>query len=87
MRKVFALVPLLFVVLAACGGGELGDECDEEGVQKGECSDGLVCGKKGATDGSLVCLKQCSAQTDCSGEEVCNGVGETSLKACRPALR
>ena len=32
----------------ACSGEELVETCDEEGVTKGECIDGAICGNLGA---------------------------------------
>ena len=76
---------MLFVgLVAACADGDLGESCDESGVVDGECDDGLVCGKKSDDSNDLFCLKQCSAQSDCAGNEDCNGVSGSSLKACRP---
>ncbi len=73
---------MLGFVLVACGNSDIGEDCDEEGRVGGECVDGAVCGKNNA--GSLVCLKQCTTQVECSAGEDCNGVGGTSLKGCRP---
>lgn len=83
MRKVVVLFSLSILGLLACGGGELGESCEESGKVSGECDDGLVCGKKSDTSGDLVCLKQCSSDADCSGTESCNGVSGSSLKGCR----
>ena len=83
MRKlVLLLLSVLFIGVVACG-GEAGEPCDEEGIVDGECDEGLVCGRKTSTGGDLVCLKQCSAQTDCGTKEAFLGVGQSSLKACR----
>lgn len=85
MRKavVVALVAS-FVGLVACSGSE-GDSCSEEGKVGGECKEGLVCGHaKIDNTGSLVCLKQCVTVVDCGGDDDCVGVGNTSLKGCRP---
>jgi hypothetical protein len=84
MRKALVLFFVAsFVTIIACGGGQ-GDSCDEEGKVGGQCDDGLVCGKqKSATEGVLVCLKQCQTGAECGANEDCNGVGKTSLKGCR----
>ncbi len=85
MRKALVLFFVSsFVLLVACGGGK-GDSCDEEGRVGGECDEGFVCGKsKTEKTGELVCLTQCHSEQDCSGDEQCVGVGNTSLKGCRP---
>lgn len=86
MRKVVTFLASLLVIATAvaCGDSDVGESCDNEGQVGGECVDGAVCGKQDSdTSGSLVCLKQCSSQADCSAEEVCNGVGGSSLKGCR----
>lgn len=81
MRNLLVLLFVALSSLAACGEGSIGEECDTEGKVDGECDDGAVCGKRGT---SLVCLKQCTTQADCSSDEDCNGVSGTSLKGCRP---
>lgn len=78
---VTALV-LLFCGVA-CGTGGQGDKCDTEGHVKGECDDGLICGKQNDKSNDLVCLKQCQTQADCPAGSDCNGVGNTSIKGCR----
>lgn len=60
---------------------KLGESCDVSGKSDGECESGGVCGKN--TSDSLVCLKVCSAQTDCAADQDCNGVEGTSAKGCR----
>jgi hypothetical protein len=67
-----------------CGGeGELGEECGEEGIEEGECAEGLICGKP--DDGSVLeCLTICEEQADCPSDEECNGVSGSDRKACRP---
>jgi hypothetical protein len=85
MQKAwFFLGSLVFVgIIAACGNADLGESCDDEGKVSGQCTDSLVCGRKEDTGGDLVCLKQCSSQADCSANEACLGVGNSSLKGCR----
>jgi len=85
MRKAWFLAfSAMFVgLVAACSDADLGESCEEEGKVSGECDEGLVCGKKTNEDGTLVCLKQCSSQAECTATQECNGVGATSLKACR----
>lgn len=86
MRKAWFLVgSMVFVgLLVACGDAAQGESCDESGVVDGECEEGLVCGKKQDDNADLVCLKQCSATTDCGPTEDCLGVSGSSLKGCRP---
>jgi hypothetical protein len=87
MRKVVTFSSMLLVLtIVACGSGDIGEECEEEGRVGGECVDGAVCGKKDSlTEGSLVCLKQCSSNNDCGGGQACGAVGASSLKGCRTA--
>jgi hypothetical protein len=86
MRKVVTFLGTLLVLsVVACGNGDIGEDCDKEGRVGGECVDGAVCGRKESpTTGSLVCLKQCVAPSDCGAGESCGAVGFTSLKGCRP---
>lgn len=86
MRKAwFVAFSMVFVgLVVACGDGEQGESCDESGVVGGECEEGLVCGKKQDDSADLICLKQCSATTECGAGEDCLGVSGSSLKACRP---
>jgi hypothetical protein len=85
MRKALVVFFVAaFVGVVACGGSK-GDSCDEEGKVQGECDEGLVCAhSKDETTGSLECLTQCDTQINCQAGENCVGVGNTSLKACRP---
>lgn len=79
MKSWWWTLALAFVVGCA-GEAALGEECEEEGAD-GECEDGAVCAKD--TSDALLCLKQCSEQTDCAADEECNGVSGSSVKACR----
>ena len=87
MRKVVTFLgTLLVLTIVACGNSDIGEECEEEGLVKGECVDGAVCGRKdGNAAGSLVCLKQCSSPADCGSGETCGTIAATSLKGCRAA--
>lgn len=87
MRKLVVLSSFVLFGVLACGGGELGESCDEEGQVSGECDDGLVCGKKSDTSSGLECLKQCSSQAECGPTETCNGVSGSALKACRQKIQ
>lgn len=81
MKKLASILIVGLIALAACGSeAALGEECDEDGVQDGECAAGLVCGK--GTDAALTCLKQCTAQADCPANAECNGTAG-SMKGCR----
>jgi hypothetical protein len=81
------VLSLLFCLLAmSCGGDDgaaLGGACSTAGATAGQCVPGGVCGTHadGATGPS--CLKVCLQQTDCAGDEDCNGVEGSSLKGCR----
>jgi hypothetical protein len=84
MRNFFVVLGVVVGVgVAACGNGELGESCDTEGVQGGECDEGLVCGKHTSTSNDLTCLKQCSSQAECAADESCSGTAGGSLKGCR----
>jgi hypothetical protein len=85
MRKVVTFAgTLLVLTIVACGNGDIGEDCDEEGLVGGECVDGAVCAKKDSpAAGSLVCLKQCAVPSDCGSNQTCGDVGGTSLKGCR----
>ncbi|MDB4946324.1 MAG: hypothetical protein JWP97_5858 [Labilithrix sp.] len=83
MRKVLSFLVcslLVSVTVLACGGADVGESCDHEG-KTDDCADDGVCGKN--LSGSLVCMKQCSAFSDCSGNEECATLGYSSLKGCR----
>jgi hypothetical protein len=89
MKSTVVLVARLAAMAALAGSGVtgcagdagLGEECDESGVQAGECEDGTICGQDAA--GELVCLKICYTQTDCLPDQECNGVGDSTFKGCR----
>jgi hypothetical protein len=68
------------MLFACSGGSKIGESCTKTGATS-ECVEGAVCSKD--TGGAVKCLKLCTAQTDCSGAESCNGVEGSSLKACR----
>ena len=81
---VIAFVSVTSVVMfSACTSeGKVGESCDESGKTDGQCESGGVCGKNSA--GSLLCLKVCTDQAQCSTTEDCNGVEGSSMKGCRP---
>jgi hypothetical protein len=81
MRRVASAL-VLFVVLAACSDeAKIGESCDKSGATAGQCVSGAVCGKD--TSDSLICLKTCNVQSDCTADQECNGVEGSNLKACR----
>lgn len=69
------------MVSLACS-ADIGEDCDTEGSSD-ECVDGAICGKRSDSDAKPICLKVCSADTDCASGENCNGVTGSSAKACR----
>ena len=83
--------PAFFVAVAltwiACSSqGAKGDACVVEGKTDTECQSGLVCAND--TSNIVKCLKICTVQSDCTGgtdggTEECNGVSNSTLKACR----
>lgn len=76
------VVNIALILCSACGSeGKIGEECEESGQTEDECESGAVCGTN--TGGTLVCLKVCTEQADCAGEEECNGVEGSSVKGCR----
>lgn len=84
MRHITFLGIFVALVAIACGNGDIGEDCDEEGHVGGECVSGAVCGRKDTpTSGDLVCLKQCSSFADCGAGETCSAVSGTSLRGCR----
>ena len=78
--RLFVYFGVVFLLVAACGGSELGDSCEQEG-EISECDDGLVCGKNKPSN-DLVCLKRCTESSDCPSGQECNGL-TGSLKACQ----
>ncbi len=88
-KKIFALLFLSAfgaLNLAACGGAEVGEECDTSG-NTDECVENAVCGDSGDGTGVLKCLKVCADQADCAADEECNGVSGGSLKGCRSKVK
>lgn len=84
MASVVLGLVLVVGSVVACGGGDIGESCDEEGKVKGECDDDAVCGReKSQSEGSLVCLKQCTQPGDCGSGEQCAAVNGTNLRGCR----
>jgi hypothetical protein len=68
--------------LFACGGeADLGGGCDTRGSVD-ECVEGGICDADDS--GTPVCLEICDSQDDCSEGYECNGVSDSSTKACHP---
>ena len=79
LPRCLALV--LFCAVAACGGAEVGEDCDDEGSTD-ECVDGAICTNESGD--KAVCRLLCKEQEDCPADHACNGVSETSRKSCQP---
>lgn len=76
-----ALAAALLVVTAACGGADIGEDCDDHGSTD-ECVDDAVCTNE---DGDhAACRALCEEHEDCPDGHSCNGVSNTSLKSCQP---
>jgi hypothetical protein len=74
------LAVALSVLMLACGGAEVGEECDEAGSTD-ECEDGAICTNEEA---GAVCRFMCKETIECPAQHACNGVSGTSLKSCQP---
>jgi hypothetical protein len=81
MKRILSLLIVFSLFVACSSENKLGEACEETGKTDGECESGSVCGKD--TSGTILCLKVCTVQTDCGGDNECNGVEGSSLKACR----
>jgi len=85
MPALIALLRCLAVGLllwsSACGGAEIGEDCDDEGSTD-ECVDGAVCTNESGDN--AVCRRSCEEHEDCPENHDCNGVSQTSLKSCQP---
>ena len=73
---MFAMV----AALAACGAGEVGDECAKE-ADPDECVDGAFCARN--TSAELECMRICSDKNDCPEMTECTGSSLT-IKVCQP---
>ena len=72
---------LAFVlVLAGCGGAEVGESCDDVGSTD-ECVDKAICTNEG--DGA-VCRALCEEKADCPQNHGCNGISGSNRKSCQP---
>jgi hypothetical protein len=77
---IVGLAVTLGLVLAGCGGNDIGEPCDTTGSQD-ECVDGAICDTEGD---ERLCLALCKEDTECSSDRKCTGVSESNLKACHP---
>ncbi len=82
MKRAFLgwLAVAVSVLMLACGGSEVGEECDEAGSTD-ECEDGAVCTNE---ESGAVCRLLCKDTMECPAQHACNGVSGTSLKSCQP---
>jgi hypothetical protein len=69
------------LALSACGKAALGEKCDMTG-KTDECVSGGICDTVGGGSTELLCLKLCTADTDCGATETCTGVSGSNQKAC-----
>jgi hypothetical protein len=77
---LFALGLSLSLPVAACGGADIGEECDGVGSED-DCVGGAICTNSGDT---AVCREICDDHPDCPVGHSCNGVSGTSTKSCQP---
>jgi hypothetical protein len=74
-----------FTTLIACGSADKGEDCEDDGVVGGDCTEGLLCTHSKPDDVSgLVCLRPCVDQSVCADNEICNGDRGRNGQACRP---
>jgi len=72
-------------VVVACGGhpgGTVGEICDDPGSAR-ECESDEICDD--VDGGGAYCLLLCNDHQDCASSERCNGVTNSSAKACHPS--
>ena len=77
MKRTFCgrLAVVLSLLLVACGGAEVGEDCDEAGATD-ECEDGAICTNEEA---GAVCRSLCKETLECPAQHACNGVSGSSL--------
>jgi len=81
MTHASRLLSLLAVLLGtACGGVDIGEECEMAGSTD-ECVSGAICTDE--SDGN-VCREICDDHPDCPDDHSCNGVSSSSTKSCQP---
>jgi hypothetical protein len=75
-----ALLGLFALGAAACGGADIGEDCDDPGSTD-ECVDDAICTNE---DGRSTCRLRCDEQEDCPTKHKCSGVSSTDIKSCQP---
>jgi hypothetical protein len=82
IRRFYSLLTMfaIFATLAACGAGEVGEECSKE-ADADECVDGAFCARNKAAQ--LECMQICSDKIDCPDMAECTGSALT-IKVCQP---
>jgi len=88
MRNTFFSFSVFFAFVAvsasACSSEHgAGEACEHIGAGSGECKSGLVCAVAASNTPGLACMPVCLHDTDCLGDQECNGVEGTNVKACR----
>ncbi len=85
MRWVSVLSALILVIAVGCGGGDgdgsVGSGCSTPGSMS-ECSSGTIC--TNLSGGGNQCRQICTVQADCSPDQNCNGIANTTIKSCQP---
>ena len=81
MNTLRILVLCLGLALVACGGADIGEECDTAGSTD-ECIAMAVCTNEEADINR--CREICDSDADCPAAHTCNGVSSTSTKSCQP---
>ena len=73
---------MVLPLAVACGGADIGEEC-EEGGSTDECVSGGVCTNDSE---GLRCREICDTDADCENttDWSCNGITGTSIKSCQP---
>lgn len=80
-RLTLAFFFAAFSFAAACGGTEIGEDCDDVGSAD-ECVDNAVCTNEEGDSSS--CRQTCAEHEDCPADHSCNGISGTSAKSCQP---
>lgn len=74
------LTPVLALFLFACGGQDVGQECEGPGSED-DCVSGAICTNESSMN---VCREICEVQEDCPMPLNCNGVTGSGTKSCQP---
>lgn len=75
------LTSVLALFLLACGGQDIGQECEGAGSED-DCVSGAICTNESGDRN--VCREICEVQEDCPAGLNCNGVTGSSAKSCQP---